>query len=823
MYRRTLPVIDITNSAGLYTKTNPDLLAVNQLRVAENIDYFRVYGAISKINGNKRVLTQPYKEEGIVKPISWIGFYKYTSLDGQILRHPLIAAGTTFQRIEPDGSLTLLRSGYPSGIIHTSDMFDRWLLITAQDPDFPGNRGTPLKYDGEKLVDWGIVPPGSQETVIRNFDDLTGWTSTNCSVSLDSTTAWKGKSFKVVKTNFSSNTFYIEELDSDFFSINSIVEDRAFIYVYLPLKFFQNLKTSGPALSVYLTSDPDFSTNYYRFDFQIGRLFPGWNKLLMDLSTVPTGDFGTVVGDVNLIDENALKSIRLEANTSNIINPMELYWDHFVSLDQGAPDPVNGPSGSVFNANDVYTYRITFLKDDGTESNAGPVSASVTIQPASGSNTGSASIELSNIPISSDPGIIGRNIYRTVRNGNDWLYVDTIYDNVTTTYSDKIPDTGLSVQNPPLEGFDILDNSPPPNASIVKVWKRTVFMAGDPINPNLLYFSRDDLPDAFPLLNAFEFDEPITGIFEASSNLIITTLNSYWRVFGDNPDYIVEKIVDGFGAVGPRAVGSARIVGWAGDFDGLRLYDSRDTVKITEVVQNLYQQFNRNTLSKLFTVHFKRTNSFLIFPEENDPILHYQYAIDDMRNGWFSTIKFDPNLGFKVLDAEEIEDQNGIFRLYISADDGMVYELFAEDSYDWEDALGNKYPVEMKYETIYLRAGSTPIPITEVRQEPLSVTGRVDIRFVEMRAVNMNNGNAFNLDLTLKTASGPDDIYNKIRDTKNIIFNFKTNTSLQRYSIDVHSDEFVKLVVSNKELGVLPTVYGVRLYFMPRPSQYPVT
>ena len=822
MYRRTLPFIDITNLSGLYTKTNPDLLAVNQLRTAENVDFFRVYGAISKINGTKRILSEQYKEAGTAMPISWIGFYKYTSLSGQLRRHTLIAAGTTFQRIESDGSLTLLRSGYPSGIIHTSDMFDRWLLITAQDPDFPGNRGTPLKYDGEKLVDWGIVPPGSQETVQRKFDDTTGWTVTNGTLALESTIAWKDKSFKVIKNTTAQSNVYIEQLNGSSFAVNDKVEDRAYIYVYIPSKFFSNLKTSGPALSVYITSQPDFSTDYYRYDFQIGRLLPGWNKLIMDFSTLPTGDFGTVVGNAGNIVNTDLKSIRLEANVQNPIQDLELYWDHFATLDQGAPIPVNGASGSVFTANDVYSYRITFIKDDGTESNAGPVSPTVTIQAASGSNTGSASIELSEIPISSDPGVVARNIYRTVRNGNDWLYVDTIYDNVTTTYSDKIADTGLSSQNPPLEGFEILDNSPPPNASIVKVWKRTVFMAGDPLNPSVLYFSRDDIPDAFPLFNAFELDEPITGIFETSSSLIVTTATSYWRVFGDNPDYIVEKIVDGFGAVGPRAVGSARIIGWAGDFDGLRLYDSSNTVKITEVVQDLYSSFNKQNLHKLLTVHNRKTNSFLIIPEENDPIIHYQYAIDDMRNGWFSTIKLDSNLNFKILDAQEIEDSNGQFHLYIGGSDGMVYELFAEDSYDWVDATGKKYPIEMKYSTIYLRAGSTPIPISEVRQEPLTVTGRVNMRLVEARGYELN-GKAFNIDCILSMANGPDDNNTKIRETKTITMNFPQNSSLQRYSLDMHSDEFVKVMISNKESGITPIIYGVRIYFMPRPGQYPVT
>ena len=46
------------------------------------------------------------------------------------------------------------------------------------------------------------------------------------------------------------------------------------------------------------------------------------------------------------------------------------------------------------------------------------------------------------------------------------------------------------------------------------MWKRTAFLAGDPLNPNLLYFSRFDLPEAFPLSNAIEFDDPDHSIQE---------------------------------------------------------------------------------------------------------------------------------------------------------------------------------------------------------------------------------------------------------------------------------------------------------------------
>src|SRR3989304_115989 len=96
--RSALPYIDILNWGGLYTKTSSEQIQPHQLRISENTDYFEQYGSLSKIRGSARVLTTPYTESAIVKPISWVGFYKYPDLDGQIQRHILVSAGTKLGR-----------------------------------------------------------------------------------------------------------------------------------------------------------------------------------------------------------------------------------------------------------------------------------------------------------------------------------------------------------------------------------------------------------------------------------------------------------------------------------------------------------------------------------------------------------------------------------------------------------------------------------------------------------------------------------------------------------------------------------------------------
>jgi hypothetical protein len=118
--REKLPYIDLRGFKGLFTKSSPDVLEAEQLRVCENADFFEKYGALSKIKGNKRILTTPYTEDGVRQPISWISFYKQSNLAGQILRHTLVAAGSIIARVEDDGSLTTLATGRTSGLFAPS-------------------------------------------------------------------------------------------------------------------------------------------------------------------------------------------------------------------------------------------------------------------------------------------------------------------------------------------------------------------------------------------------------------------------------------------------------------------------------------------------------------------------------------------------------------------------------------------------------------------------------------------------------------------------------------------------------------------------------
>lgn len=79
----------------------------------------------------------------------------------------------------------------------------------------------------------------------------------------------------------------------------------------------------------------------------------------------------------------------------------------------------------------AHTYKITFVYYNGVEeSNGGPASTPVTNDATHTSNT------LTSIPVGGY-GVTAKNIYRDNNDGN-WLLLDTLHDNTTTTYDDKL-------------------------------------------------------------------------------------------------------------------------------------------------------------------------------------------------------------------------------------------------------------------------------------------------------------------------------------------------------------------------------------------------
>jgi hypothetical protein len=429
-------------------------------------------------------------------------------------------------------------------------------------------------------------------------------------------------------------------------------------------------------------------------------------------------------------------------------------------------------------------------------------------------------ISLTNIPVSTNPSVVARRLYRTLASGSEYFFLDVINDNVTTTYTDTTPDASLSTDLPPTAGEAINDNSRPPSGGIMTIWKRTAFIAGDPLNPTLLYYSRFDLPEAFPVSNVFELDERITGIFQTYLGIVITTENAFWRIIGDNPDYTIDKVLNGFGAVGGRAVGSGREMGWAVDRDGMRLYDMRNTLKISEVIRDRVDAFDKQNLEHTHTAHTRGNNAILWMTQNEagdyEDLYMYQYMIDDTSKGWFSQIDYAPT-DLNILHMWEIEDEDGEHRLYAGTSGGQVMELMAEGQMNVINDTGQVRALVMDIMTPYMRLGAT-----EMAWKLTGNTGRVMPRFIELR-IKENNGAAHTWTVTVDTSDSASENA-AVRDTQNITFDFLAGQSLLRLPTkDLIPGEYVRLRLVNEELNKDLSIMGVKIQYLVRPGQFAVT
>jgi hypothetical protein len=836
--RERIPFLDIKAFQGLFTKASPESLAAEQLRICQNIDFFDEYGALAKIRGSSRVLATPYTEATVAKKISWLGFYKSADLDGTVLRHTLCAAGTIIGRMNGD-IIDPLMTGRTADLYHSADRLDRLYFISNQNPDRVGEGDPMVKYDGAVMTNWGVLAPGMKQTVVEEFDDFTEWTRENCNAS-DQTNAtvgdvtWDGEAMRINSRFYGFNTYHVTKahagdgfyVQGDSRDNSDAARNRVSTYAYIPRGALTasithptdtGLQTKGPAMSIYVSPDATPDVNNWQFDFPTGAVFEGWNKLNLDFASGAPGSgqlnspAGIQTGSFYPEDQT-VRSTRFEfylATRNTVVSGIRL--DRYNKTDEGTlvAVPSNDGDGEI---NGVYRYKVVYVSKYGQLSNAGPASVDEAADNAT-------SIALTKIPVSSDPQVTARRIYRTVGNGSVYLFLTQILDNNSTTYTDLLADGSLGNETPPAAGDFSDDNSIPPQGGIVKTWKKTLFMAGDPQNPYTLYYSEDNEPESFPIINAFDMDGKITALYESYAGLVVETETGKWQVIGDNPDFSVDKIVDGMGCVGRRAAGTARLIGYAVDRDGMRLFDLSETKKISEPIRDKYDtDIDKVNIELIHCVHSKSKNLIMQFNPDSSgdytSIFAYQYPMDAVETGYWTEIVTPSGANLNFLDAVEIEDANGDFQILASGDDGMIYRLFNNASKNWVDANGVEYAIDTKIQTPYFRPGVLGLEVE-------GATGRVNPRKMELRIATED---ACTWECTVETADGFDQAL--ARSSSTILMEAGANNSLIRQSVpsdETTPAEYVRLTLQNAEADVFSRFSALRIYYHVNPAVFDVT
>lgn len=145
---------------------------------------------------------------------------------------------------------------------------------------------------------------------------------------------------------------------------------------------------------------------------------------------------GTVVVAVSLAKSTSSASVTLGSAAAAVVGA--------AGFKIGAPvvAPISNLTAAVGAAGSLtgtYGYTVTFVLDDGAETEPWPGTAT-TVSPSS------RQVNLTSIPVSSSASVSARRIYRTVASAvdpKDYYFLAEIPNNTTTTYTDNIADGSL--------------------------------------------------------------------------------------------------------------------------------------------------------------------------------------------------------------------------------------------------------------------------------------------------------------------------------------------------------------------------------------------
>ena len=269
----------------------------------------------------------------------------------------------------------------------------------------------------------------------------------------------------------------------------------------------------------------------------------------------------------------------------------------------GAPAQVDdqgeSATGNLFGS---YQWYVTFYNGTtGAESNPSPASldeitgqSSLDITFGGGANGqgGSAGVLL---PISTDPQVTARNLYRSGGTLGQAYQVLTISDNTTVGVTDNLSDadaTTLGIAMP-------IDHDPPPAAAgIAGPYFSRILAWGSAANPNRFWWTKPDQPSFFPgsanpgigqWADVGDDQEAILRIVCHTRLAIIYKERSIWRLIGDPDTGTLEQTKATLGILGPMAVVNGGSVDYVGTVDGVQKFDFDNLTKLSQRLQPMFQ------------------------------------------------------------------------------------------------------------------------------------------------------------------------------------------------------------------------------------------
>lgn len=184
-----------------------------------------------------------------------------------------------------------------------------------------------------------------------------------------------------------------------------------------------------------------------------------------------------------------------------------------------APNVVAGTVGSLRKGS--YLIGLTYVRNDGQESGMSPITR-IDI-PTDGGR-----IDLSIIPVSTDPAVVQKNIYMSHIDGGE-LYLVTTIQNAVTAYPlwDMVPENGSRASTMGLTA--------PPAGHILAHWRGRILIA----DGSDLCFTEPSGYELFNPASFFSFESRITMIAPVLDGIFVSTQEKTVFLRGDSPETLV--------------------------------------------------------------------------------------------------------------------------------------------------------------------------------------------------------------------------------------------------------------------------------------------
>jgi hypothetical protein len=236
-----------------------------------------------------------------------------------------------------------------------------------------------------------------------------------------------------------------------------------------------------------------------------------------------------------------------------------------------------------------YQYAVTY-RNDTTGSRSNPNETDGLFTPVKVKQIDRGRVIVGNLPISADPQVDKKEIWRTVGNGEAFFLLTEI-DNAETTFIDEVADfrglfTGVGYltddQLPDVLGSDELqfDNAPPPSTILEVLGMphlgRAWWLDSAPGQEGRVFFSPAGRPESNAgFVDLTNTDEPLVTIARWNDVLYVFSRNGLFRIVGDDEPFTGQEV---FGSPGTSEADTVVVTPFGIFYraaDGIRLFDGQ--------------------------------------------------------------------------------------------------------------------------------------------------------------------------------------------------------------------------------------------------------